>query len=116
MKLAGGAGRREGVHMVHTFAEIRTRIPADPNEAAPEAIMPQAAWEALLREAVQGLRPPYTPRTLPPWLQGTHPQAWAIGPPPHREGKGHGQGEGKGQRGTLRQGGTEAPNVTGRRP
>ena len=29
--------------MVHTFEEVRTRTPADPNEPAPEAIMPQAA-------------------------------------------------------------------------
>ena len=55
--------------------------------------MPQAAWEALLRDAVQGLRPPYTPRALRQWLQATHPQAWAIGapppnlPPPHRGGE-----------------------------
>ena len=34
--------------MVHTFEEMRTPTPADPNEAAPEANMPQAAWEALL--------------------------------------------------------------------
>ena len=77
MKWAGGAGRQDGVHMVHTFEEIRTRTPADPNEAAPEAIMPQAAWEALLRDAVQGLRPPYTPQALRQRLQATHPQAWA---------------------------------------
>ena len=75
MKWAGGAGRHEGVHMVHTFEEMRTRTPANPNEAAPEAIMPQAAWEALLRDAVQGLRPPYTPQALRQWLQATHPQA-----------------------------------------
>ena len=43
MKWAGGAGRQDGVHMVHTFEEMHTRTPADPNEAAPEAIMPQAA-------------------------------------------------------------------------
>ena len=29
--------------MVHTFEEVRTRGPANPNEAAPEAIMPQTA-------------------------------------------------------------------------
>ena len=58
MNWAGGAKRQEEVHMVHTFEEMRTRTPADPYEAAPEAIMPQAAWEALLRDAVQGLRPP----------------------------------------------------------
>ena len=61
VKWAVGAGRREGVHMVHTFEEICTCTPASPNEAAPEAAMPQAAWEALLRDAVQGLRPPPTP-------------------------------------------------------
>ena len=72
MKWAGGAGRHDGVHMVHTFEEVRTRTPADPNEAAPEAIMPQAAWEALLRDAVQGLRAPYTPQALRQWLQATH--------------------------------------------
>ena len=82
MKWAGGAGRREGVHMVHTFEEVRTCTPADPNEAAPEAIMPQAAWEALLRDAVQGLRSPYTPQALRQWLQATHPKAWAISAPP----------------------------------
>ena len=43
--------------------------------------MPQAAWEALLRDAVQGLRPPYTPQALRQWLQATHPQAWAAGAP-----------------------------------
>ena len=58
MKWAGGAGRRAGVQMVHTFEEIRTCTPVNPNKAAPEAIMPQAAWEALLRDAVQGLRRP----------------------------------------------------------
>ena len=69
---------------MHTFEEVRTHTPADLKEAAPEAIMPQAAWEALLRDAVQGLRPPYTPRTLRQWLQATHPQAWDSGaPPPH---------------------------------
>ena len=95
--------------MVHTFVGIRTRTPANPNEAAPEATMPQAAWEALLRDTVQGLRPPYTPETLRQWLQTTQPQAWGIGtpqsptPPQHhhtgkrkdtgkgtaRDGKGH---------------------------
>ena len=86
--------------MVHTFEEIRTRTPANPNEAAPEAAMPQAAWEALLRDAVQGLRPPYTPETLRRWLQTTHPHAWAIGapqasPPPHHHHTGKGKGKGK---------------------
>ena len=85
--------------MVHTFEEVRTRTTSDPNEAAPEPIMPQAAWEALLRDAVQGLRPPYTPKTLRQWLQATHPQARAIGspPPPHQHHTGKGKGTGKGR-------------------
>ena len=99
MKWAGGAGRREGVHMVQTFEEVRTRTPADPNEAAPEAIMPQAAWEALVRDVVQGLRPPYTPQALRQWLQDTHPQAWAISAPSppchHHTGKGKDKGKGR---------------------
>ena len=64
MEWAGGAGRREGVHMVHTFEEICDRTPVNPNEAAPEAIMPHTALKALLRDAVRGLCPPYTPQTL----------------------------------------------------
>ena len=108
---------------MHTFEEVRTSTPADPYEGAPEAIMPQAAWEALLWDAVQGLRPPLHPPN-PPLMAPGHPPP-GLGqrrpppptpPAPQREGKGHGQGEGKGQRGTLRQGGTEAPKVTGRRP
>ena len=81
MKWAGGAGRHHGVHMVHTFEEVRTRTPANPNEAAPEASMPQAAWEALLRDAVQGLRPPYTPKSPPPVVKrypGPHGQVTAY--------------------------------------
>ena len=102
MKWARGAGRREEVHKVHTFEEIRARTPANPSEAAPEAIMPQAAWEALLRDAVQGLRPPYTPQTLRRWLQATYPKAWAIGapqppPPPRHHHTGKGKGTGKGR-------------------
>ena len=93
------------MHVVHTLQEIRTRTPANPNKASRETAMPQAAWEDLLRDAVQGLRRPHTPETLRRWLQTTHRQAWAIGapqaapptpPPPHREGKGQGQGKGKG--------------------
>ena len=84
--------------------------------------MPQAAWEAVLRDEVQGLRPPYTPQTLRQWLRATQLQALVSGAPPptpeppHGEGKGHRQGEGKGQKGTLWPGGTEAPKVTGRCP
>ena len=106
MKWAGGAGRHEAVHMVHTFEEVPTRTPANPNEAAPEAIMPQAAGEALLRDAVQGLHPPYTPQALRQWLQATQPQAWAAGAPsPARPSRHHhtrkGQDKGKGRaRGT----------------
>ena len=125
MKWAGGAGRRKGLHMVHTFEEIRARTPANLNEAALDANMPQAAWEALLRDVVLALCPPYTPQTLRRWLQATHPQAWAIRAPqaapstpplPHQEGKGHGQKEDKGQKGTLWHGGKEGPKVMGRRP
>ena len=81
MKWAGGAGRHERVHMVHTFEKIRACTPANSNEAAPDATMPQATWEAVLRDAVQGLRRPDTPQTLRRWLQATHPKAWAIGAP-----------------------------------
>ena len=111
--------------MVDNFEEIRTRTPANPKGAPQEAIMPQMAWEALLRDVVQGLRPPYTPKPPRQWLQATHRHAWAISapqtpPPPHDhhtgKEKGHGQGEGKGQKGTLRQGGKEGPKVTGRCP
>ena len=99
MERAGGARGREGVHMVHTLEEVRTRTPANPNEAAQEAIMPQAAREALLRDAVQGLRPPYTPQTLRQWLLATHPKVWASGarPPPHHHHTGKGKGTGKGR-------------------
>ena len=90
--------------MVHTFEEIRTRTPAIPNEAAPEPAMLQAAREALLRDGVQGLRPPYTPETLRRWLQSTHPQVWAIGAPQaphppyhHHTGKEKGKGKARGK-------------------
>ena len=88
--------------MMHTFEEIRTCTPANPNEAAPESPMPQAASEALLRDAVQCFRPPHTPQTLRRWLQTTHPKAWAIGAPKappqpqgHHIGKGKGTGKGR---------------------
>ena len=94
--------------MVHIFDEVGTCTPVDPNEAAPEAIMPQAAWEALLCDAVQGLRPPYTPQALRQWLQATHPQAWAIGAPPpthhHHTGKGKGTGKGRARDGKRHSG------------
>ena len=67
--------------MVLTLKEICTRTPANPNKATVEAVMPQAAWEALPRDAVQGLCRPYTPETLCWWLQTTHLKAWAISAP-----------------------------------
>ena len=115
MKWAGGAGRQDGVHMVHTFGEMRTHDPTDPNKAAPEAIMPQAAWEALLRDAVQGLRPPYTPQALRQWPQAAQPQAWANGAPsPPRPSRHHhtrkGKDKGKGKaRDTKGHSGKRAP-------
>ena len=100
--------------MVHTFEEVRTRTPANPNEAAPEAIMPQAACEALLRDAVRGLRPPYTPQALRHRLQAAQPQVWAAGAPsPPRPSRHHhtrsGQDKGKGRaRGTKKHSGKRA--------
>ena len=119
MNWAGGAGRHDGVQMVHTFEEVRTRTPANPNEAAPEAIMPQAAWEALLRDVVQGLRPPYTPQALRQWLQATHPRPGPSAPRPHpappattTPGRGGTRARaGQGHQGALRQEGTEGPQV-----
>ena len=58
------------------------------------------AWEALLRDAVQGLRPPYTPLTLRQWLQASRPQALGHRrppPPPHHYHTGKGKGTGKGR-------------------
>ena len=75
MKWAGGPGRREGRHSLHPFKEILSRTPAYPDDPAPEAAMPQKAWEALLRDALQGFCDPYTPETLRRWFQTTHPQA-----------------------------------------
>ena len=50
--------------MTHTFEEILTRTPLNPTETAPEAAMRPRAWATLLWDAVQGLCPPYTPKTL----------------------------------------------------
>ena len=61
--------------------------------------MPQGAWEVLLRDAVQGLCPPYGPQALRQWLQATQPQASAIGapsPPRHRHTR-KGKDKGKGR-------------------
>ena len=112
------------MHKVHTFEEIRARTPANPNEAAPDATMPQAAWQALLRDTVQGLRPPYTPRTLRRWLQATQPQAWAIDapqspPPPTTATTGRERARARGGQGTERDTparGKEGPKVMGRCP
>ena len=100
MKWVGGTGRLEGRHSFPTFKKILTRTHADPDDPAPEAAMPQRAWETFLRDAVQGLRRPYTPETLRQWLQTTHPQAWAIStpqtlPPLHHQHTGKGKGKGK---------------------
>ena len=87
--------------MIRSFEEIRTRTPANPNETASEAAMLQTAREALLRDAVQGLHSPYTPKTLCRWLQTTHHRASAIDapqpprPPPHYQRTGKGKGKGK---------------------
>ena len=79
-----------------------------------------AAWEALLCDAVQGLRPPYTPQALRQWLQATRPVGLGrrrplptppLPPPPHQEGGGQGQGKCKGHQGALRHEGTEGPKV-----
>ena len=89
---------------MHTFEEICTRSPANPKEAPLDDTMPQAAWEALLWDTVQGPRPPNTPETLRRWLQTTDPQAWAIdapqaSPPGHHHHIGKGRGMGKGRDG-----------------
>ena len=86
--------------MIHTFVEILTCTPAKPNETAPQTAMPQTAWEALLRDAVQGLRRPYNPETLRRWLQTTHPRAGAISipeasSPPHQQHTGKEKGKRK---------------------
>ena len=117
--------------MVHTFEEIRARNPTNPSEAALEATMPQAAWEALLQDAVHGLRPPYTPQIFRRWLQTTHPMAWAIGAPqaPHPHpttttpGRGRARargGQGRGRDAPARgqgkaQNDRQAPTGTGQR-
>ena len=90
MKWAGGAGRNEGVHMVHTFEEVRTRTPANPNEAAPEAIMPQEHGRPSSAVRSRASAPPTAPKALRQWLRATHPQAWAAGAPsPPRPSRHH---------------------------
>ena len=95
--------------MTHTFEEILSPPPTNPNETAPEAAMPQRAWKALLWDAVQGIRRPYTPETLRQWLHTTRPREWAIGapqasPPPHHQHTGKGKGKGKASAKAARRG------------
>ena len=108
MKWAGGAKRREGVHMVHTFEEMRTSTPADPNEAAPEANMLQAAWEALLGDAVQGLRPPYTPKPSANGSSPPTPRPGPSAPPLHPATTTPGRGRTRAREGQGTAGGTQA--------
>ena len=75
--------------------------------------MPQAAWEALFWNEVQGLGPHYTPETRCRWVHTTGHPAWAIGArqAPTRPHHQHtGQREGPRQRGEGR------PWVAGRCP
>ena len=108
---------RRGAHGAHLRGDPHPLPPPKPNEAAPDAAMPQVAWEALLGDAVQGLRPPHTPETLRRWLQTTHPQKWAIGapqpppPPPQHHHTGKEKSKGKGRERTTRQGNEERPKV-----
>ena len=109
MKWAGGTGGREGRHSFHTFEEILTRTPVNPDDPALDAARPQRAWKALPRDAVQGVRRPYSPETLRRWLQTTHPQAWAIdapqtSSPPHHQHTGKGKGKGNARRKGARRG------------
>ena len=59
-----GIERCSWVHLTHTLEKILTRIADNPNETAPEAVMPPRAWGTHLRDVVQGLRPLYTPESL----------------------------------------------------
>ena len=85
--------------------------------------MPRRAWETLLRDVVQGLRPPYTPESVRPWLQISKHGPWAPPRPGHypttrpREryrakgrpaAKGRGKAQGDGNTPT----GTGAPGAT----
>ena len=104
--------------MVHIFEDIRTCTPANHNEAALGATMPQAAWEALLRDAVQRLRPSYTPQNPPP-VAPDHPPP-GVGhwrptgpPPPHqhhtRKAKGTGKGRARDGKGHPGKGARKGP-------
>ena len=92
-----------------TFEELLGRSPHVPDDTALQAAMPQSACELFIRDAVQGLCPPYTPETLRRWLQTTQPNAWAIGAsqgpaitPPPKHGEGTGQREAPQHRGKKR--------------
>ena len=87
--------------MTHTFGEILSRTPADPNEAPPDAAMPPRALRTLLRDAAEGLRPLPNPRNPPPMAPNSpspgmghqRPTDLATSPPPgHRKGKGQREG------------------------
>ena len=68
--------------MIGTHEQIRTRTPANPNYTAPEAAMPHTAWEALLQDAIQGFRPPTSPK---PSAGGSRPPTPGHGPlAPHK--------------------------------
>ena len=87
MRWAGGAGRRERQHRLHTFQELLTRTPHDPHDYAPEAAMPRPQWETLLRDVVQGLDPPTPLRpsaggSRPPTPRQTPCEKTASPPPP----------------------------------
>ena len=94
--------------MVHTFEEMRTRTPTDPNEAALEAIMPQAAWEALFCDAVQAPRPPTPPKPSANGFRPPTPRPGPSAPPPHpaTTTPGRGRTRARGGQGTAR--GTQA--------
>ena len=100
MKWAGRAGRREGVHMVHTFEEIRARTPCKLQRGCSGRHHAAGGMEGPPPRRGPGLGPPYTPQTLRRWLEATDPRAWAIGapqapPPPHHRHTGKGKGTGK---------------------
>ena len=114
--------------MVHTFEEVCTRTPADPNEAAPGGHHAAGGMGGPPPGSGPGPVPPLHPPNPPPMAPSPQPPGLCqrrphpTPPPPHREGKGHGQGEGKGQRGTLwqrgqgsAQGDRQAPIGTGHR-
>ena len=77
--------------MVHTFEEVRACTPANPYEATPEAIMPQAAWEAPPTSptpSANGSRQP-TPRPGPS-APPTHPTTTTLGRERARARRGQG--------------------------